>query len=794
MPIPTKTQVMGWKTGMLAEIAGDAVKLRDAIDTDADMMNRTIHGLDWSGAAFQAAADRADREKTQQRAVATAYDDLATALQAAESDTGWLIGQIQLVVRNNSFPHWTIGDDYVVTPADSTLQEQADNATVSLQSLADQLGQAMDNWAPKIAEAVSAISDSAPIIAEKCVVNPADQFTSQQAQADLEALRSGTADAATLERLRAATDLTSEDKDALASGKGVNLPQFDYLQALSKGMNGMSGADIANLGSKLTGNGHDQVQAAVADGFRIVSDPQVHSAGLDGSPGNATGGMNQLPDTVQRALTNDPVKSIPFGSHHVNNWDDLRAINSVMSKGDKMIQGSDINRGMLKQGAEIAAASNPDAYFDVNTKNAANLADGLLGNASGDHAAIHDAVLADANAPAGSDARAAADRMGVTCDHGGKYYGNQHVVDILEHEWTPDQHGAENVFKWIGEDASLPKGSFANNQAGQTAYGLAAILGDSNNQSVLNSPDHPLGAKNPALTQTLANTLSPYLGNFADVRDYPGTSILNSAPVDSAGNRINSPFSDPSDLSKMFSVLDSDPQAARTINSAGMQWHDALAYSAGLNTDHASGYLANAGNLQSAMSDGLSSQINAHAAERSYEASQQYADRGVFADGVTSVVQTAASIAAGPEAGPIVGGIAATVDSYIKADVIPNPADPAHPLPNDKVSTELNAIQDSIKADTIRSEYLQVQGYVQQHPEAAHYFEQQNGGNMIADWHNIASGDGLNEWRESYSRFVHDVNPALPKDVFPEPSSDKNGPIRESEIAPRGGQNSPGVK
>ncbi|AHH21063.1 hypothetical protein NONO_c62930 [Nocardia nova SH22a] len=795
MAIPPKSQVMGWKTGALGEIAADAAKIRDAIDTDADMMNRTIHGLDWSGAAFEAAADRADREKTQQRAVATAYDDLATALQGAEGDTGWLIEQIQSHVRNNSFPGWTIGEDYVIDTHDvdnPDLQQRADNATASLKSLSQQLGEAIDKWAPKIAEAVGSISGTAPATAEKHTENPADQFTAQQAEADLEAVRNGTADAATLERLRAATDLTPEDKDALANGKGVNLPQFEYLQALSKGMNGMSGEDIANLGSKLGGNGHDQVQSAVADGFRIVSDPQVHAAGLDGAPSNASGGMNQLPDTVQRALTNDPVKSIPFGSHHVNNWDDLRAIDSIMSKGDKTIQGSDINRGMLKQGAEIAAASNPDAYFDVNTKNAANLADGLLSNASGDHAAIHDAVLADANAPAGSDARAAADRMGVTCDHGGKYFGNQHVVDILKHEWTPDQHGAENLFKWIGEDASQPKGSFANNQAGQTAYGLAGILGDPNNQQILNSPDHPIGEYSPGVTRSLANTMAPYLGNFAGVTDYPGVNILNSAPTDSSGHLLQSPVNDDG-LAKMFSVLDSDPQAARTINSAGMQWHDAIAYASGADTDQAPALLTNAESLQKAMQTGISSEISAHAAQRSYQASQEYADRGVFADGVTSVVQTAASITMGPESGPVVGGIAATVDSYIKADVIPNPADPAHPLADDKVSSQLKAINDAIANDPIRSQYLQVQSYVQQHPESAHYFDQPDGGNLAEDWRNVASGNGLNSWRNAYNRFAFDMNANHHGNIFPEADPSNNGPILESEVAPRGRQRPPGA-
>ncbi|WP_439956502.1 TPR repeat region-containing protein [Nocardia nova] len=541
--------------------------------------------------------------------------------------------------------------------------------------------------------------------------------------------------------------------------------------------------DVADLGAKLPSNGRDAVQAAVANDLRLISDPQVHSVELDGQPGADAGAMSKLPESIRHDLTSKPGDLATFNG--------LNALGTLMSKGDTTIQGSDINRAMVKQGSELVAFT--DGHAALKDGPLPKVADSFLNDAAGDHAAVHDAILANPNS-SDPDARAAADRMNVTCGGGGKYYGSQHVIDVLQHHWSPDQHGAENMFKWIGQDASLPKGSFANNEAGQTAFGLASILGDSNNQSVLNSPDNPLGAKNPALTQTLANTMAPYLGNFVDVHDYPGMSLLNSAPVDSTGQLLKSPFRDSADLSKMFAVLDSDPQAARTINSAGMQWHDALEYASGVNTDHAPSLQANAGNLQQAMNAGLTTDINAHAAERSYQAAQQYADRGVFADGVTSVVQTAASIGGGPVAGPVVGGIAASVDSYIKADVIPNPADPAHPLADDKVSTELGSIRDSINSDPIRDEYLQTQGYVQQHPEAARYFDQPDGGNLVADWHNVTTDNGLNEWRDDYSRFEHDTNRQLPNDAFPAPPEDRNGPITESDVAPRGKQKPPGAK
>ncbi|WP_019930280.1 hypothetical protein [Nocardia sp. BMG111209] len=775
----------------MTAVAADAAKLRDIIDTHADTMNRTIHGLDWSGDAARAAGDRADREKAQQRAVATAYDDLSNALQGAENDTGWLIGQIQQTVRNLP-PGWSVAEDFTVTAPAAADKNTAANDTASLQSLAAQLGRAMDTWAPTIAAAVQAISTTAPITKAKITDNPADKFRARQAQADLRAIRNGTADAATLERVRLATTLSQPEKDALAGGESANIPQFEYLQALSQGLNGLSGNDIATLGSTLTGSGHDQVQAAVADTFRIVSDPQVHSAGIDGGPGGLTGGMKQLPDTVQRALMANPIASSRFGPGVVNNWDDLLGINTVMSNGDKSIQGSDINRAMIKQGAELAAATRPGHHPDVNNPGLLPaLTNGLLENASGDRIAIHDAIIADPNGPAGTDPHSAADRMNAICDNGGKYYGNKHVLGILQHPWNPDQHGAEHLFRWIGEDADAQsKGTFANNQAGQTAYALAGILADPNNQQGLNSPANPLGVGNPGLTRTLANVMSPYLGNFAGVTDDAGPGLLNSAPVDSTGHPLKLPFEDAGRLSNLFSVLDSDPEAARTINSAGLQWHDAIAYARGLDPANAPALLANSSSLQQAMNTGLVNQINAHAAERSFQAAQDYADKGVFADGVTSAVQTVAAFGPGPT-GPVIGGIAATADSYIKADVIPNPADPAHPLADDKVSTELNSIRSTIQVDNLRDEYLQVQGYIQRDPSAAHYFDRPGHGSLL-DWHNITAdgASSMNAWRNAYAQFSHDTNADLHSNVFP--AQDRTDTeITESALAPRSGQTPP---
>ncbi|WP_405496384.1 hypothetical protein [Nocardia sp. NBC_00511] len=169
---------------------------------------------------------------------------------------------------------------------------------------------------------------------------------------------------------------------------------------------------------------------------------------------------------------------------------------------------------------------------------------------------------------------------------------------------------------------------------------------------------------------------------------------------------------------------------------------------------------------------------------------------------MTSVVQTAAAIGgttvgspvAGGIAASVTGGIAATVDSYIKADVIPNPADPAHPLPDDKVSTSLNDILTTVQPDSVRDQYLQVEGYVRNNPDSAHFFDQPNGGSLL-DWNNVTTpdGSGVNAWQDAYSKFANDADTKLHNFSFPAPNP-SGQPITESNIAPRGDQRPPGAK
>ncbi|WP_458690644.1 TPR repeat region-containing protein [Nocardia tengchongensis] len=398
----------------------------------------------------------------------------------------------------------------------------------------------------------------------------------------------------------------------------------------------------------------------------------------DSDDGKSTGGLSQLPTNVQTILTENPsvltgtaVNPSPYGGKDQPNYDALHdtdnmlALGQLMSKGDLSIQGSDINRAMVKQGAEIAAL-NPSA--DLIKSQTGNIANTFLQDASGDHTAVHDALTN----PHGV--------MDVTCTPGGHYDANSHVLDILQHQWSPDQHGAENMFKYIGDDAGAAN-QFQQQRAGESAQSLATII--AHNEATL-SHDVPgasghvsFGELNPGLSQVVAKSLEPYIPNLAGVTDndllvnhYCGnldtaSGTDNSVTVD--GTQLNHT---PGDLSNLFKVIDSNPQAATEFNTAAAHLAGQLdfAYGAG---HHDAAY--EQGQLTGAMKNGLSDELSAlikmdHQNTLDHDSSA-YNQKAEIADIVTGIVNGAGI--EGP-AGGVVSTAAWILDPVIKAQ-IPSP-------------------------------------------------------------------------------------------------------------------------
>ncbi|MDG3013197.1 hypothetical protein [Speluncibacter jeojiensis] len=488
----TRSQVAGWDANALAAVATMVAPRVQQIDDSADKMRSSIDGLHWSGTARGAADDRADRENQQMRKVGSAFDDLAAACMAGARAMEPMIAGLTRTASNLESDNFDVAEDWTVTDKHNysaaiaacgdnaqaqnqvrQLQKQrgdeAATSTVSLKRLAVALGTADQNCAAAINAANVEISSLTPATAA---------LNGTIAGKDLADLKSGTATADELARLHAAAQLTDEQKTDLVGGKPVNLTQgqFDYLRQVMRAQDGMSVQDIDKMTSALPqGN-----QADLANAMQLVSSPNVHTASVLTAGAVPTvadhGGMSQLPTPVRTLLTDNPVSmhtnwtaAGPFTTADVSRAGDFKALTNIMGRGDQSLaQGSDVDRGLLKQGAEIAGATGrPNVTMTmegrgVHDSEVGSLADRLLGAGGHDAQAVHDFVT-------GSN-------MASTVDHGGSYNASDHVLEVLQHKWDPGQHGAANMFASIGESAGQPLDSFANKQGGESASALAQIM------------------------------------------------------------------------------------------------------------------------------------------------------------------------------------------------------------------------------------------------------------------------------------------------------------------------------
>lgn len=709
----TKTQVLGWNLQAFSDIATDADKITGAIDGMADTMHRTIHDLEWSGQANRAATDRADREKQQMRTVGSAYFALAEACRAVYA-LQVAVTDIQTTVHTlEGSGRFRVDDDWTVHAVAQADENEAGNNTVKLKGLASHIDTEDARLAPMIAAAVQDINALAPISSTLCTPAAYTDLSDDTAKDDLRDFEDGTATPEQIARLELATQLSPEELAALQRGDQVNLPkgQFEYLQALMRGQDGMNLQQIEGLGSRMPGADGAKVQAAMADAMQLVSNPQIHTDG-----GNH-GGMQQLPDRVRDLLTENPYHTSAGGP-----WVDKRgftSLSTIVNRGEPALaSGSDLDRGLLKQGSEIVKIEDRNPGFTSFHDND-SVADKMFGAASRDHRAVSDFITGDG--------------MNATVTPGGRYNADDHVMSVLSHRWGSDEHGAEKLFTWIDDEATNPDPKVSAN-AGHTADTLAHMLVRNSDHLALNLPGHDgdsLGKVNPGVTQALAESMTPYLGNFAG------------APDSMLINHTAQPFGKVDDLSKLFNVLDSDPTSAKIVNAAGSQWNDYLAYQAGLHPEQAPAMGTSSGHLTQAMTSGFQDQLKALDAHKQWEFTQQYNQKAAMADTVSNLA------AALPEGKPVLSALITSGNSWFKVDGLSLPGDPTHPLPDDQQTEKLKKdVQDLIHPDTLRRQYCLASGYSQNHPEIISRFDTRPPGqqgvypNQLLSWDAAANDPG----------------------------------------------------
>ncbi|MEV6071010.1 hypothetical protein AB0L82_31070 [Nocardia sp. NPDC052001] len=162
--MPTPLQVLTWDVSGYATTATNATQIADAIVKASGTMHATIHDLLWQGAARHSADAKADAEQTQMRAIATAYDDLATACAGAANAMSDPIATIKSIILNYVHPPVSIGDDWSIEGVEDWNSEAGVQLS-RLAGLASTLFAADAEWGAKIAAANGELEAMAPAAA-----------------------------------------------------------------------------------------------------------------------------------------------------------------------------------------------------------------------------------------------------------------------------------------------------------------------------------------------------------------------------------------------------------------------------------------------------------------------------------------------------------------------------------------------------------------------------------------------------------------------------------------------------
>ncbi|PSR67181.1 hypothetical protein C8258_16255 [Nocardia sp. MDA0666] len=191
--MPTPKEVLALDTSGLQGVADRAGQIADAIVKVAGTLHKTIHDdLAWQGAAARAAEDKADREQTQIRAIATAYDDLSAACAGAARDLQYPVAEIKTIFQHYVVPPVAVADDWSATG----IQDPNSEAGVELSRLSGlvaSLRTADAQWSAAIATANDELTKMASA-ATLTAIKVADQsFKSMDSRADPDRIRTSAA-------------------------------------------------------------------------------------------------------------------------------------------------------------------------------------------------------------------------------------------------------------------------------------------------------------------------------------------------------------------------------------------------------------------------------------------------------------------------------------------------------------------------------------------------------------------------------------------------------------------------
>lgn len=569
----TLADVARWQPEQIDEVSKAAAhRARTSGETAEALRNLSVFGT-WKGqaaeAAQQAIAQSATKlDITQKEAILVSLGAQRAAADArsVKNDLNSLIDYaaaapaVQLDLNTGT-----------VTPPDTTGWTDEEIA-----QLEKKMAEVENRAVAVLAAAEEVDGDLARVLSAATGGDP--DTPAEQGSADGESLQDGELTPEELARLEENTTLPPQEQEALARGELV-LPasQMDYLNQLSRSLDGKSPAEIRAMIDKLGPNG-----GRVADALQLVSNENIAVAGADpdAQPGDAgfvptRGGMQNLPSGIREAFeaplrgptaptagTNEegnPTLEWPDWYKPFPYLDEYRDVAAIVSAGDaKLQQGTALDNALLDKSEQILQNMHdaPDIAWKENIDLGQRLIDpavqDMLSAAGRDPMAVHDAL-------AGADGNTANDGF---------------IEDLFTHQWADNGAAAGNLLHGTGAvptDLTDPTQLFQAEQNGQTMHAVDQWAGG-NSPRLLDVPGtdgQSLGQVNPELTRALAEANKPYID------DMLGNPLDNSRGFEPLESLKNPEMPLTRDL---FAVIDTDPQAAATLNSQaylnGLQYQE----------------------------------------------------------------------------------------------------------------------------------------------------------------------------------------------------------------------------
>lgn len=586
----TLADVQNWQPEQIDEVSQAAAqRARTSGEAAETLRNLSVFGT-WKGEAGEAAQQAINQSATTLSLSQKEAFLVAMGAGKAAGDVRKVKNDLQsLLDYANAAPHVQIDlATNTVTPPDTTDWTEDD-----IEALRAKTEEVENRMVAVLAAAEEADADLARVLTAATGGDPG--LPGEQGTNDGQSLQDGQLTPEEMARLEENTNLTPEQQEALVRGDLV-LPtsQMEYLNNLSRSLDGKSPAEIRSMIDQMNANG--QNGGAVADALQLLGNENITTAGDPGQGVPTQGGMANLPSGIRETFerptrgiavptqgTNEqgnPTIEMPDYEHPFPELDNYRDVAAIVSAGDANLQhGTALDKALLDKSEEVLHGTHNPPYYpwaenvEWTQERIDPAVQDMLNAAGRDQMAVHSELV-------GTD---------------GQPPNTAFMEDLFTHQWADNGAAAGTLLNGTGAvptDLTDPTQMEQATRAGQIMHAVDAYVGGDATPQLLDIPGtdgQSVGQVNPELTQALAEANRPYIDD-----------MLGNPLDDSQGFRPLDDMKNPEMpiMRDLFAVIDSNADAATTLNSQA--YLNGLQYQANFEQSIIDGGTVNTGDLQSA--------------------------------------------------------------------------------------------------------------------------------------------------------------------------------------------------